>query len=424
MDILRVLATQNKAFGETVVSSIFNYLLDPYADHGFGSTFLVQYLRALSEHWDFLDEDMLKRLASCQLSDEPTVRVAAEWRSQESTQSGRRIDSLLQITMGKKLYLIATELKIYGRSSSDETQLQAYVEMLKEERARYLEKLEDGQNYDPADITCALVYLIPGDSKKGLDYARQATDLCRKNDIQGVLVVPWAHAKEIDAYAGLHTTRSMEAVLHTVLEDTYYGEVSPADQGAVDIVRSLRNVAKKNFEYRYLGSFTRSGQFPDDGTYRDGLQEDQRTLLDCFTSAAEKALPKRPLRANPLHTSIGIPIRAQPKKGENNSLCRIMTVESYETGGPLDRFVLQLSKRYYESTIEGVRKALDAFPVKTELLDQDRGGKPFYHENGKENEPVFRIMFHPEAGMVGKNREAVVAGYSALIQAMLAAYRA
>jgi len=378
----------------------------------------------LAERWDFLDEDMLKRLASCQLSDEPIVRVAAEWSSQESTQGVRRIDSLLQITIGKKLYLIATELKIYGRSSSDETQLQAYVEMLKEERARYLEKLEEGQNYDPADITCALAYLIPGDSKKGLDYARQATELCRKSEIHGVLVVPWAHAKEMDAYVGLHATRSMEAVLHAVLEDTYYGEVSPADQGAVDIVRSLRNAAKKNFEYRYLGSFSRSGQFPDDGTYRDGLQEDQRALLDCFTSAAEKALPKRPLRANPLHTSIGIQIKAQPKKGENNSLCRIMTVESYETGVPFDRFVLQLSKRYYESTIEGVRKALDAFPVRAELLDQDRGGKPLYHENGKENEPVFRIMFYPEAGMVGKNREAVIAGFGALIQAMLAAYRA
>ncbi len=413
MDILRVLATQNKAFGETVVSSIFNYLLDPYADHGFGSSFLVQYLLALSEHWDFLDENMLKHLAACQISDEPTVRVAAEWSSQESTQSGRRIDSLLQITMGKKLFLIATELKIYGRSSWDETQLQAYVEMLKEERVHYLEKLEDEQNYDPADITCALVYLIPGDSRKGLDYALKATELCRKNDIQGVLVVPWARAKEIDAYAGFHTTRSMEAVLHTVLEDTYYGEVSPADQGAVDIVRSLRNAAKKNFEYRYLGSFSRSGQFPDDSTYREGLQEDQRALLDCFTIVAKNELTKRPLRANPLHTSIGIPIRTQPKKGENNSLCRIMTVESYETGVPLDSFVLQISTRYYESTIEGVRKALDAFPVKTELLDRDRGGKPFYHENGKENEPVFRIMFHPEVGKVSKNHEDIVAGFSA-----------
>jgi len=424
MDILRVLATRNKAFGETVVSSIFNYLLDPYADHGFGSAFLVQYLRILAERWDFLSRDVLERIATCQLSEEPIVRVAAEWSGEASAKSGRRIDSLLQITLGKKLYLIATEVKIYGRSASDDSQLKAYVEMLKEERERHIDGSEEADTYDPADIVCALAYLIPGDSKKGLEYARETTELCRAIGIEGVLVVPWADANEVAAYDGFRTKRPMEAVLRAVLDDTYYGEVSPADQGAVDIVRAVRNAAKRNFEYRFLGTFSRSGQFPDDSTYRDGLQEDQLALLDCFTSAASKVLPKRPLRANPLHTSIGVPRTANPKKGENNSLCRIMTVESYKTGLPLDRFVLQLSKRYYESTIEGVRKALDAFPVKVQLLDKDLAGKPFHHENGKENEAVFRIMFHPEAGMVGKNREAVVTGYSALIQAMLAAYRA
>jgi len=424
MDILRILATRNKAFGETVVSSIFNFLLDPYADHGFGSAFLVQYLRALAEHWTFLDGDTLKRLASCQLSEEPMVRVVAEWSSQESKQSGRRIDSLLQITLGKKLYLIATELKIYGRSSSDETQLQAYVEMLNEERVRYLEKLDEGQNYSPADITCALAYLIPGDSKKGLEYARQATELCRKNNIHGVLVVPWAHAKEVEVYDGPLAVRSLEEVLRAVLEDSYYGEVSPADQGAVDIVRCLRNAAKKNFEYRYLGTYTRNGQFPDDVTFRDGLDDYQRTLLDCFTSAAERVLPRRPLRANPLHTSIGVPMKAQPMKGENNSLCRIMTVEAYETGVPLDRFVLQLSKQYYEAKIDIVKKALTAFPIKTELLDQDADGNPLFHENGKDNEPVYRIHFHPGNVDLEAKKDEIVGGFISLIESLKEAYSA
>lgn len=424
MDILRVLATRNKAFGETVVSSIFNYFLDPYADHGFGSVFLVQYLKTLTEHWTFLDEDTLKRLASCQLSEEPTVRVTAEWSSQESKQSGRRIDSLLQITLGKKLYLIATEVKIYGRSSSDDTQLQAYVEMLNEERERHIEKLDEGQNYSPADIVCALAYLIPGDSKKGLEYARQATELCRKNNIYGVLVVPWAIAKEVETYDGPYTKKSLEEVLRAILEDSYYGEVSPADQGAVDIVRCLRNAAKKNFEYRYLGSYSKSGQFPDDAIYRDGLDDAQRTLLDCFTSAAEKVLPKRPLRANPLHTSIGVPLKTQPKKGENNSLCRIMTVESYESVIPLDRFVLQLSKQYYETKIDLVKKALSAFPIKNELLDHDADGKPLYHENGKENEPVYRIHFYPGNQDMAAKRDEIVSGFVSLIESLKEAYSA
>lgn len=423
MDILRVLATRNKAFGETVVSSIFNYLLDPYADHGFGSVFLVQYLKTLAEHWTFLDETLLKRLASCQLSEEPMVRVAAEWSNQESTHAGRRIDSLLQITIGKKLYLIATEVKIFSRSSSDETQLQAYVEMLNEER-RHLEKLDEGQNYGPSDITCALAYLIPGDSKKGLEYAREATELCRKNTIHGVLVVPWAHSKEVDAYAGSHTAKSLEEVLHSILEDSYYGEVSPADQGAVDIVRCLRSAAKKNFEYRDLRSSSSVWQFPDDATYQDRLEDNQRTLLDSFRSAAEKVLPKRPLRANPLHTSIGVPITVQPKKGENNSLCRIMTVESYKTGEPLDRFILQISKRYYDLKIDLVKKALSAFPIKTELIDQDADGNPLHHENGKENEPVYRIHFYPGNLDMAAKRDEIVNGFIALIESLKEAYSA
>lgn len=424
MDILRILATRNKAFGETVVSSIFNYLLDPYVDHGFGSAFLVQYLRMLAERWDFLNRDALERIATCQLAEEPIVRVAAEWSSEASARSGRRIDSLLQITLGKKLYLIATEVKIYGRSSSDDTQLKAYVEMLKEERDRHIDGSEEGEAYDPADIICALAYLIPGDSKKGLAYARETTELCRANGIEGVLVVPWAEAKEVASYDGFRTKRTMEATLRAVLDDTYYGEVSPADHGAVDIVRAVRNAAKRNFEYRFLGTFSRSGQFPDDSTYREGLQEDQLALLDCFTSAASRVLQKRPLRANPLHTSIGVPRTANPKKGENNSLCRIMTVESYATGVPVDRFVLQLSKRYYASTIDRVQKALTAFPIKSEILDQDREGKPLHHENGKEDEPVYRIMFHPGEGTVKKNDEGVVAGFVGLIQSMVNAYKA
>jgi len=424
MDILQVLATRNNAFGETVVSSIFNYLLDPYADHGFGSTFLVQYLRTLAEHWTFLDEPMLKRIASCQLSEEQMVRVIPEWNRQDSTQSGRRIDSLIQISIGKKLFIIATEVKIFGRSSSDETQLQAYVEMLNEERDRYLDITEEGQNYGPSDITCALAYLIPGDSKKGLEYARDASALCWKNNIHGVLVVPWAHSKEVDTYSGSHTAKSLEEVLHAILEYSYYGEASPADQSAIDIVRCLRNASKKNFNYQELGTPSRTWQFPDYTTYQDRLEDNQRVLLDSFKSAVEKVLPKWSLRLNPLHTSIGIPLKAQPKKGENNSLCRIITVESYKTGGPIDRFVLQLSKQYYETKIDLVKKALSAFPIKTELIDQDADGRPLYHENGKNNEPVYRIQFYTGNQDLATKQDEIVSGFVSLIESLKEAYSA
>ena len=101
-----------------------------------------------------------------------------------------------------------------------------------------------------------------------------------------------------------------------------------------------------------------------------------------------------------------------------------MTVESYKTGIPIDRFVLQLSKRYYKSPTDWIQNALAAFPMKSEIIDQDSEGKPLHHENGKENEPVYRIMFHPGEGSVKKGDEAVVAGFVRLIQAMLDAYKA
>jgi hypothetical protein len=432
MDILKVLATKNSGLGETVVSSIFNYLLDPCADHGFGGAFLARYLSALSGSLGFLDEELLKRLRDCALADDPEVLVTPEWTYADSAAdaaaaakgTGRRIDSALRIAWGKKLYLIATELKIYARSSSDDSQLEAYVKMLRDERRSYLEDPGEGRSYEASDIECALIYLIPGDSKRGLEYARKATKACLEEPrIHGVVVAPWARSKLVESYEGPRASKPMERIFYELLRDDYYGEASPADQEAAVIVRSLRNAARKNFDYAYLAPPSRSGQFPDDATYRDGLLEDHRSLLESFAGAAKEVLGAKRLVANPFHTSIGVPLRAEPERGRNNALCRILTVDSYRTGAPLGGFVLELGRKHYQDTRAAVEAAVDAFPIRAKLVEARDGGAPLYHESGKENEPVFRILFEPEEGAVKARRDPVTKGFAALIRALKDAYR-
>jgi hypothetical protein len=60
MDILKILAYNNdRGIRETVVSSIFNYLLDPYGDHGFGSSLLIQVLESLKGACSFVDDALI-----------------------------------------------------------------------------------------------------------------------------------------------------------------------------------------------------------------------------------------------------------------------------------------------------------------------------------------------------------------------------
>lgn len=171
-----------------------------------------------------------------------------------------------------------------------------------------------------------------------------------------------------------------------------------------------------------LCPFSRSDRCPDDGSYLNGLQEEQRVLLECFMSATERTLGRYPLRASPIQASIVIPAKAQPARGEDNCLCSIMTAEPFETGIPLDRFVLQLGKQHYESGIETVRKALAAFPVKAELVELDRLGKPVYPGDGKGNEAVYRVSFMPEPDMAEPKRDEIVVGFVCLMESLKAAY--
>lgn len=419
MDVLKVLATKNNAFGETVVSSLLNYFLDPMADHGLGSAFLVSYLKALAPGMPFIDKALLERLSRIQLDSNLDVRVSAEWPGVESASGGRRIDSVLHITNGSRTYLIATEIKIYGRSSSDETQLGAYVDMLTEAKASIASESEEEAK--SSDVQCGLAYIIPGDSRKGLALARSATAACREKGIAGVVVVPWAESDEVKGYDGLKSPMAMEAVIHDVLKRNYFGETSPADPGAVEIVRGLRNAALMNFDYRYLATSSH-GQFPSNDAFLDGLEENQFVLLECFKKAAEKTLGANRLIANPLHTSIGVPLRSRPEPGKNNSLCRILTVDSYETGAILDRLVLQISKKYYDSNIEEIEKTLESCPLVATMTDMRPDGERLFHENGKKNEDVYRISFTADAERDEIQANAMTSWFASFLDTLKSAY--
>lgn len=415
MDILKIMATRNNGFGETVVSSLFNYLLDPYADHGFESRFLVRYLKALAEKLPTIDEHFLKRLEHCTDEDSPRIAVIPEWNVEGIEQKWRRIDSVISIKYRNKAFLIATEVKIYGNSSSDDSQLPAYADMLNTVRQSYLDPSSEG--FDPAikEVHCALVYLIPGDADKGLKLADKAAADCKAKDIAGVIVLPWRITDKMKGYAGQRAATSVEEMFKDLLEENYYGAASPADQSALDIVRSLRSAALKNFDFRYLAGNTRSSQFPDDISYRNGLEANHLELFDYFKVAAQVLFAKK-VTANPLHTCIGIPIRVNPAKGEYNTLCRVLTVDSYETGAALDLFVLQLTKKYYEASEAQINEALNTFPVKAWMTSTREDGTVLYHENGKQNEEVYRIYFSPAGSTLEGQKDAIVAGFCRLLE--------
>ena len=100
-------------------------------------------------------------------------------------------------------------------------------------------------------VQCRLAYIIPGDSRKGLAFARQVSVECREKGIAGVVLVPWAETDEVKGYEGEKVSIPKEAMLHDVLRRNCFGETSPADPGAVEIARVLRNAALKNFDYKH-----------------------------------------------------------------------------------------------------------------------------------------------------------------------------
>lgn len=190
----------------------------------------------------------------------------------------------------------------------------------------------------------------------------------------------------------------------------------------MEILRTT-STPKEDSESRRLIAHPGRGLFPDEVTFRKGLDDSQCMLFDYFISAASKTLPKQLLQANPLHLSIRIPIKLQSTDSDN-TLCRIMTAVSYETRVPLDRFILLLGKRRYEAGIEAIEKAVTAFPIKAELLTPGGKEHPPFYENGEAREAEYRILFHPGNADLVSKRDEIVAGFIVLLEAMKEAYSA
>lgn len=184
---------------------------------------------------------------------------------------------------------------------------------------------------------------------------------------------------------------------------------------------SIQNEASKS---QRIDAYPERGQFPDDVTFRKCLDDSQCMLLDYFISAASKTLPKQLLQANPVHLSISVLMKIQPKESDNSTLCRIMTAEADESGIPLDRFILLLGKRHYEAGIEAIEKAVTAFPIKAELLTPGDNEHPPFYENGEAREAGYRIIFYPGNADLVSKRDEIVAGFIVLIEAIKEAYSA
>lgn len=390
MDVLKVLAFNNdKAVRETVVSSIFNYFLAPTNDHGFGSSFLSRYLRALECGW--VSDNLLGAVDAFGKTTKLTIEVVPEWGREPygSGENYRRLDSLLRIEYQNNLYLIGTEVKINPASASDKSQLDAYAEMLRTQRAIAIEE----EGFAPEAIKTALVYLVPSDAKTAYDFADSTTPKCRDQGIDGVIVLNWQKPEStVGPKVARKCNATMSDMIRDLLEAYQKGDISPVDCQAVDLARSLRSAAIKRFDFSMITTSNGMARFPDNESYENGLSPYQAEVLSCFRSAAKLTGSKRPLVANALHTSIGVPAQDAPTAKKNNTLCRILTA-SYETAQPMRDFIIQIATPVYEHNLEIIRRNLSSMVIPHVLQEVGPDGKPLYHENGKQDQPVYRILF-------------------------------
>lgn len=421
MDVLKVLAFNNdKGVRETVVSSIFNYFLAPTNDHGFGSSFLSRYLRTLGCEW--ISDNLLAAIDAFGKTTKLRIEVVPEWgrESDGSSESYRRLDSLLRIEYQNSLYLIGTEVKINPASSADRSQLDAYAEMLSAQRAIAIEE----EGFAPEAIKTALVYLVPSDAKTAYDFADSATPKCRDQGIDGVIVLNW---QKPESTLGPKVARicngTMSDIIADLLEAYQKGDISPVDTQAVDLARSLRSAAIKSFDFSMITPPNGGARFPDNESYEYGLSPYQAEVLACFRSAAKLSGSKRPLVANALHTSIGIPAKDAPSANKNNTLCRILTA-SYETAEPMHDFIIQIAKPVYEQNLDLIKRNLSGMVIPYVLQDAGPDGKPLYHENGKQDQPVYRILF-PDDGheLAPDKKNSLQAQFASLLEVMRKVFR-
>ena len=386
MDVLKILAYNNdRAIREPVVSSIFNYLLSPTADHGLGAAFVADFLSALQGVCSFVDKDLVARVRAYDVDETLEIGVSSEWMpTDRRAYAGRRLDSLLEIRSGRKTCLIGTEIKIYDDSAQDPSQLDDYAAMVAMHRELIMEST--GRGAGLPDVKAALIYLVPGNAKKALSFARASTEACAARGVEGVVVLPWWEPNAPLESAGIKpAAATMDGILQGLIEKVLWGRISPCDGNALDLVRSLRSAIAQGFVFAPERGESR---FASDSDFEACLSPQARQLLEEFRKAARDEGVKRPLVASPKHTSIGVPF-ASPPESPDNTLCRIETVESYATATPRTDFVLELSRDRYLARIEDIRRVFSNWPGKVRI--DDSPGQ--FHQNGKDDEEVLRIFF-------------------------------
>ena len=312
MDVLKVLAYNNdRTVRETVVSSFLNYFFDPQGDHGLGSSLLVELLSAMKSLVPQLSDELIGSVKAFQRAPNTTISVSSEWGGSEESATRRRLDSLVTIQHNNVWFLIGIEIKLYEGSVSDSEQLDAYAEML----AEYKDQLVEDENLDVDSVHPILCYLVPAASGKAKDFAKTASKKCHDVGVQGVYLIEWSKSGTV-AEDGSILDVSMEELIRNVLTRQNDGSLSPADQHALHVLRSLRSAALKGFRFE-APVFRTEARFPSNGEYEEALTFDpdsQKDLLDRFRTAVKMEGINRPLIVNSRHTTIGVPARMNPPK--------------------------------------------------------------------------------------------------------------
>jgi hypothetical protein len=390
MDFLKVLALNNVGkVQETVVTSILNYFLDPHADHGLGSQFLYQYLDAIKSYCPFFNDSpykILEKIKKYQQNDRFDITVYPEWQIEEN--NAGRIDSLVKVKYEDNVYLIATEVKIYGASVKDPDQLEAYIEMLETECSNIKE------DEDVSNCSAALVYLIPEGSKLAYQYAEKASEKC-SDSVNGIIVLSWKKPEKSKVGNKIKMVDgSMEQIIKSVIADYLNGATSPCDPNALDLLRCVRSASLDNFDYDILMEKVK-GRFPTNQMYEENLKANppQEKLFKCFKKAFTDQDIEKKLYANSMHTVIGVPANPHPKPKAFNTLCQIRTVQSYSSMTPVNTFELQLPVKTYSPIFDDIVSLLQIFPIAGKISGKDKGGIQYFHEDGKKNKEVYRITF-------------------------------
>ena len=432
MDFLRIISQYNtQRLSETLLSSFLNYFLSPQEDHGFGYTVLSRYFEKLG----LIDADGI-RDSRAFWSKRPDVGVFHE--HDLGTELGR-IDSLVRVTYGSDVWIVGTEVKIHDASAKNvskggQLQLSRYFGALHklttpdspvlreigcgdsdDLRRELLESVGCDESNKLKSVT--LAYLVPTASmvwgKEAKAFWKQCGKWIGRSDWAEAAfrIVPWASAEQTrasfsqDDPVRMHITKeSLADIVHSILEDQVHGRAPQCDLHALHLLRCIQYAASNDFKYDFA---FRYGKFASQEEFWSTL--DANGEAEVFDALSKASRAKR-VSANPLHSTIGIPVTI-PKERPDNSLLAIRTSASYDEPQTLDYVELEFSTAVY--TREALQKAMDDFlKAQVGLFSADKLTlAEGVHPDSAGNQPVYLLPLRKGEGFTKEKAIEALCGF-------------